>query len=168
MIPIISDEVISHGWMTQSEVMNFIAVAESTPGPVAINIATFIGAAQGGFLGSLLATLGVVLPSFIIILIVASILKNLIKYAGVQGVLKGIRPVVVSLITVTGILMLLNCVLAVEKIGDSVQFNWKSLVIFTIIASAHFGYKKITKEAPSAILLILISAGLGILFFGVI
>lgn len=168
MIPVISDEVISRGWMTQSEVMNFIAVAESTPGPVAINMATFIGATKGGILGALLSTLGVVLPSFVIILIVASILKGLIRYAGVQGVLKGIRPVIVCLITVTGIFMLLNCVLAVERIGDSVQFDWKSLVVFAIITTTHLTYKKITKKAPSAILLILISAVLGILFFGVI
>ena len=75
MIPLVTDEVISHGWMSYQEIMNFIAVAESTPGPIAINMATFVGATQGatlggvGFsiLGALVATLGVVLPSFFII-----------------------------------------------------------------------------------------------------
>ena len=59
-----------HGWLNEEEMLNMIAVAESTPGPIAVNMATFVGSAQGGFLGALLATLGVVLPSFIIILII--------------------------------------------------------------------------------------------------
>ena len=70
MIPLLTDEVLSQGWLTSDEILNFIAVSESTPGPIAINMATFIGASQYGFIGALLATLGVVLPSFIIILII--------------------------------------------------------------------------------------------------
>ena len=70
MISLIRETVISNGWLTESELINFIAVSESTPGPLAVNIATFIGASQGGILGSMLATLGVVLPSFIIILLI--------------------------------------------------------------------------------------------------
>ena len=75
MIPLLTEEVLAHGWMTQAEILNFIAVAESTPGPIAVNMATFIGATRGEvilsgfvgkFLGSFVATLGVVLPSFII------------------------------------------------------------------------------------------------------
>ncbi|MBP5686918.1 MAG: chromate transporter, partial [Clostridia bacterium] len=59
MIPMLTEEVISHGWLTESEILNFIAVSESTPGPIAINMATFVGASQGGPLGAFLATLGV-------------------------------------------------------------------------------------------------------------
>lgn len=70
MISLIRETVISNGWLTESELINFIAVSESTPGPLAVNMATFIGASQGGILGSMLATLGVVLPSFIIILLI--------------------------------------------------------------------------------------------------
>ena len=80
MIPVIRDAVLSRGFLTEEQLMNFIAVAESTPGPIAVNLATFIGASQGGLLGAFLATLGVVLPAFLIILIVASVLKNLMKY----------------------------------------------------------------------------------------
>ena len=58
MIPLLTDEVLAHGWLTQDQIMNFIAVAESTPGPIAINMATFIGASQAGFFGSVCATLG--------------------------------------------------------------------------------------------------------------
>ena len=67
MIPLLTDEVLAHGWMQNEQILNFIAVAESTPGPIAINMSTFVGASQGGLLGAMLATLGVVLPSFIII-----------------------------------------------------------------------------------------------------
>ena len=77
MISLIRDTVISNGWLTENQLMNFIAVSESTPGPLAINMATFIGSSQGGILGALSATFGVVLPSFVIILIISLILKNL-------------------------------------------------------------------------------------------
>ena len=168
MIPVISDEVLAHAWMSEAEILNFIAIAESTPGPVAINMATFIGASQGGFLGAMLATLGVVLPAFIIILIVASIISGLLKFAGVEAFLKGVRPVVVGLIISTGVLMAINCILTVSVIGDSLQFDWRALVIFLMIAVIHIAFKKIKKKAPSPIILILISALLGILFYGVL
>ncbi len=168
MIPVISDEVLAHAWLTETEILNFIAVAESTPGPVAINMATFIGASQGGFFGAVLATLGVVLPAFVIILIVASLVSGLLKFAGVEAFLKGVRPVVVALIVSTGVLMAISCIFAVSKIGDSVSFDWKALVIFGIIATIHVLYKKIRKKAISPILLIIISAFLGILFYGIL
>ena len=66
MISLIREETLSHGWLSEDALLNMIAVAESTPGPIAVNMATFVGSSQGGVLGSLLATLGVVLPSFII------------------------------------------------------------------------------------------------------
>ena len=98
MISLIREAVLSNHWLTESELINFIAVSESTPGPLAVNMATFIGSSQGGVLGSLLATLGVVLPSFVIILLIAAVLSNLLKYAGVQAFLSGVRPCVVALI----------------------------------------------------------------------
>ena len=78
MISLIREAVLSNHWLTESELINFIAVSESTPGPLAVNMATFIGSSQGGVLGSLLATLGVVLPSFVIILLIAAVLSNLL------------------------------------------------------------------------------------------
>ena len=79
MISLVRETVLGHGWLTEGEFLSFIAVSESTPGPLAINMATFIGASQGGFWGALCATLGVVLPSFVIILLVASVLQNLMS-----------------------------------------------------------------------------------------
>ena len=168
MIPMLTDEVIAHGWMTSEQIMNFIAVAESTPGPIAINMATFIGASQGGFFGALLATLAVILPAFIVILLIASVISGLLKFAGVKSFLSGIRPVALGLILSTGILMLVSLIFGFSKTGDKFFFDWKSLVIFSIIALIYILHKKIRKKTCSAILLIIISAGLGILFYGVI
>ena len=72
MISLIREKVLLNGWLSEAEFLSFIAVSESTPGPLAVNMATFIGASQGGVLGALCATLGVVLPSFFIILLIAA------------------------------------------------------------------------------------------------
>ena len=88
MISLVRETVLRHGWLTEAEFLSFIAVSESPPGPLAVNMAPFIGSSQGGFPGALIATLGVVLPSFFIILLIAAVLKNLMKYAGVEAFLK--------------------------------------------------------------------------------
>lgn len=168
MIPMLTDEVIAHGWLTEAELMNFIAVSESTPGPIAINMATFIGASQGGFLGALLATVGVVLPAFIIILIVASVVKGLLQFAGVKGFLSGVRPVVVGLIITTGALLLITVVLGYSKVGEPLSFDYKALIIFALCAVTHFTYKIIRKKTLSPIILILFSAVLGMIFYGLL
>ena len=91
MVSLIREIVLSNGWMTESEFMSFVAVTESTPGPIAVNMATFVGASQGGVFGALVATLGVVLPSFIIILLIAALILVLaigLKYG--TGTVEGI------------------------------------------------------------------------------
>ena len=90
MLPMIREEVISHGWLSQSELIDFIAVSESTPGPFAVNIATFIGTRTGGLFGSLCATLGVVLPSFIVIMIVARFYQKFKSSRLVIGAMTGL------------------------------------------------------------------------------
>ena len=92
MISLVRETVLGHGWLTESEFLSFIAVSESTPGPLAVNMATFIGASQAGLAGSFVATVGVVLPSFVIILLIAAALHSLMKYAGVNAFLAGVRP----------------------------------------------------------------------------
>ena len=98
MISLIREKVLLHGWLEETQFLSFIAVSESTPGPLAINMATFIGASQAGAAGAICATLGVVLPSFFIILLIAALIHNLLQYAGVNAFLSGIRPCVVALI----------------------------------------------------------------------
>lgn len=103
MISLIKEMVLAHGWLNEEQLLNMIAVSESTPGPIAVNMATFVGSTQGGILGSFVATLGVVLPSFVIILLIAALIQNFLKYKGVQAFLGGIRPCVVGMIIATAI-----------------------------------------------------------------
>ena len=98
MLPLMADEVAANNWMSADDLVNFIAVSESTPGPLAINAATYIGAEVGGLLGAVCATLGVVLPSFVIILIVASVLMKFSSNKYVLSVMKHLKPAVVGLI----------------------------------------------------------------------
>lgn len=164
MISLIREVVIENGWLSEEQFLNFIAVAESTPGPLAVNMATFIGSSRAGLAGALAATAGVVLPSFVIILIIAALINNLLKYAGVKSVLNGIQPTIIGLITATAITMFMTNILAFTSVGDEVAFNWKSMVIFVIIAAVALGWKLWKKKTFSPILLIVISGGLGILF----
>ena len=166
MIPLIREDCLANGWLTEDEILNFIAVAESTPGPIAINMATFVGASQGGILGAMFATLGVVLPSFCIILLIVALLAKLLKYAGVKAVLHGIRPAVVGMILATALTMFLSVIFQIKTVESTFFFEWKALCIFGVVAFIGFGYKAWKKKAFSPILLILISGVLGVLFFG--
>ncbi len=99
MLPLIEEEVMSHGWMSMQELINFVAVSESTPGPFAVNISTYVGTETAGILGAVVASLGVVLPSFLIILIIARCFFAFKENKVVKGAMHGLRPAVVGLIT---------------------------------------------------------------------
>lgn len=165
MIPLVRDEAISLGWITEEAFVNFIAVAESTPGPIAINMATFIGSTNAGILGATCATLGVILPSFIIILLIASVLKKLLEVSGVKAFIKGIHPTITALILSTGLTMLLNSLFSIKHIGSAFSFDYKAVIILAVIILANFLYKKIFNKKPSAIILIIISAILGMILY---
>lgn len=167
MIPLVTEEALRFGFSSDA-IINFIAVAESTPGPIAINMATFIGSSKAGLLGSMLATLGVVMPSFIIILIIASVISGLMQFGVVKAFLNGIRPVVIGLIIGTAITLFLMVIFSVSTIYDAFSFDWKALVIFVLVALTGIIYKKVKKKAVSPILLIIISAILGLIFYGLI
>ena len=161
MISLVREEALSHGWLTSDEFINMIAVAESTPGPIAINMATFIGSNEYGILGSALATLGVVLPAFLIILTISALIKNFIKYKGVQAFLSGVQPCVVALILSTALTMLLSALLGFEHIGDVPSINIVGIIVLPIIILISFLWKKLKNKKISPILLIVISAVLG-------
>ena len=165
MIPLIQETVVTKGWLSQEQILNFIAVSESTPGPIAINMATFIGSSQGGILGSFIATLGIVLPSFVIILIIASLAKNLMKFAGVKATLNGIRPTIVGMIFATFVTMFISTVFGIMTIESVFSFDWKGLVIFTVVVIIAVAYKLIRKKSLSPIILIIFSGGLGMLMY---
>ncbi len=165
MISIIRETILSHGWLSESELLNFIAVAESTPGPIAVNMATFIGSSQGGVLGSLLATLGVVLPSFVIILTIASIMQNLLKYAGVNAFLSGVRPCVVAMILATSLTISLSTLFDFSNISDKFSPDIKGIIILALLFSLHFIVKKLFKKRPSPIIMIILSAVMGMIVY---
>ncbi len=98
MIPLIQSEVYSHGWMSPEDLINFIAISESTPGTFAINISTYIGKITGGFSGATAASTALVLPSFIIVLIVAKFYDKFKKSPYVDGAMTGLRPAAIGLI----------------------------------------------------------------------
>ena len=157
MIPLLKETVLKYNWMSESSFYDFIGICESTPGPIAVNMATYIGSTQGGLLGSIIATLGVILPSFIIILLVASIMKKLIKNKYFIYILSGIKPVILGLILSTGIILL------IKTIGIFSKFNHGSLIIFILISIIYFFSKYILKKKIGTISLIVISALIGII-----
>ena len=121
-------------------------VSESTPSPLAVNMATFIGASRTGLASAFFATLGVVLPAFLIILCIAALIRNLLKYAGVKAFLSGVRPCVVALILSTGITMLLESLLQITQIGDAISLNLPGILIFVLLLAADFLFAKCRKK----------------------
>ena len=167
MISLVRETVLSNGWLTESEFLSFIAVSESTPGPLAVNMATFVGSSQGGFWGALVATLGVVLPSFLLLLLIAAVLRNLMKYRGVEAFLSGVRPCVVALILATAVTMGLTRLLGFTHLGDVPVPDIRSLLVLAVLAAVHFLWKKLRGKVPSPIAMIGLSAVLGILLWSI-
>ena len=165
MISLIRDKALSLGWLTEGELLNMIAVSESTPGPIAVNMATFVGSRQGGVIGSLVATLGIVLPSFVIILIICAATRNLIKNNGVQAFLRGVRPCIVALILGTAVTMALSTIFGFTTVWGGVKIDVKGLVILATLVAVALAWRKIKNKKPSPILMILISAGLGVIIY---
>lgn len=160
MIPLIEETVVKHGWLTESEFFNLIGVCESTPGPIAVNTATYVGSVMGGPLGSIAATLGVVLPSFFIILLIATVMKNLTNNTYFKGFMQGVKPVIVALILSTGSLLLLK---TIGYVGlQEFTVDWVSVVILVLLVGGYFVATRFLKKKLSAVKIILLSAGLGI------
>lgn len=166
MISLVNQTCIEKGWLTENEILNYIAISESTPGPIAINMATFVGSSQYGILGSIAATVGVVLPSFIIILIIAIVLTNLLKIKPVKAFLNSIKPAVVGLILATFVTIFLSTIFGIRNASSEFTFDYKGLIIFGIIIIIHYFGKLIIKKPISPIILVVISGILGILFYG--
>ena len=148
-IPLIRDVVMSYGWLSDEMLTYMIAVSESTPGPIMVNLATYIGSNQAGFLGAVIATLAVVLPSFLIILLVTAILKTALKNKYVQAILRGLKPCVIGIVLATGIYMVFtNCIGSIFV----VKFNCSALIITVILIASMLGYKHFRGKKLSPIL----------------
>lgn len=161
MIPLIRDVVIERGWIAEDSFYNFIGICESTPGPIAINMATFVGTTQAGFFGGCVATLGVVLPAFLIILIIAAFLSKLTNNRFYKASLEGVKPVVAALICVSGLLILAKVVIGSDLLKP--VFDYKGVIAFALVCATYFVYKAITKKKLNVIILFLASCAYGFL-----
>ena len=158
-IPLIRDVVLSYGWLSDETLTYMIAVSESTPGPIMVNLATYVGSSQVGMLGAIVATLAVVLPSFIIILLVTALLKTALKNKYVQAVLRGLTPCVIGIV--------LAIFFSVAVFLTSVTVNVQAITITALLVASMFGYKHFAKKKLSPILLIIISAVAGMAVYGI-
>ncbi len=126
MIPLMEAEVINvHGWLSASEFLDIIAVAEMTPGPISINAATFIGYTVGGVAGSLIASLGVITPSLVLLLLLSRVLISVIQNPGAQNFIKGLRSALIALI-----------LLASFTLGQTAIIDIPTALIFAFILVA--------------------------------
>ena len=168
MLSLIGNSVLKYGWMTEEELLNFVGVETVIPGPIAVNMATYIGYEQGGFLGAFLATIGVVLPSFIVILIVAALIKNLLKYPLVKTFIAGMRPALGGLILSVAVTMTFTVFFGIHTVKDvKFSFDWRNLVVLTFVIGVPLVWKRLKKKEFSSILLVLISGMIGMLLFGI-
>lgn len=166
-IPLIRDVVLSYGWMDDEMVTYMIAVSESTPGPIMVNLATYVGSSQAGLAGAFIATFAVVLPAFVIILLIVAVLKNIFLNRYVQAVLQGVKPCVIGIILGVGCYMVAeNCV--AENAGFSifsVKIDGRTLIVTLVLGLLYFGSGRMLKKRISPILLILIAACMGLVVY---
>ena len=157
-IPLIRDVVMAHGWLDDEMLSYMIAISESTPGPIMVNMATYVGSEKGGLLGAAIATFAVVLPAFIIILLLMVVLNHFLQNGYVKAALSGLKPCIIGIILVTGIFMIAkNCGLMP---GYSIDVLTTALT--GLIALIYFGSRKVLKKGLNPIALICLSAVVGI------
>ena len=156
-IPLIRDIVLRYGWLTEDSLTYMIAVSESTPGPIMVNLATYVGSNQAGFWGALLATLAVVLPFFVIILLVMIAMRSVLKNPWVQALLRGMKPSVIGIILATGLQMVVKNVLPAQSL------DLRGMLLTVVLAGLMF----LPKKKPTPIQLILAAACMGMVVYGI-
>ena len=169
-IPFLYDMADKTGWFTRDDLANMIAVGESTPGPIGVNMATYVGfvtgMAEGGtaaaIFGAVIATLGLVLPSLIVILIVAAILKSFRENPYVDRAFYGLRPASTGLIAAAGISVAVSNLFFAGKGLTLAAVNWKGWILAAVLWLLTNKVKKTKKLHP--IVFIGLSALVGILF----
>ena len=155
------------GWFTHGDLMNMLAVAESTPGPIGVNVATYVGFTTAGVLGSIVATFGLALPSLTIILIIAGFLKAFRENKYVDSAFYGLRPASTAMIAASGLSVAAACLLNLSAwTGEIVSvvnvLNWKGLIL-ALAVYVGSNHVKLTKDLHP-IWFIAASAVVGILF----
>ena len=132
MVPLINAQMIGHGWMTATEVLDIVAIAEMTPGSLGFNCATFAGMRVAGVLGAVVATLGLVTPSIIVIMIIAGFLKAFRTNRFVDAAFYGLRPASTAMVASAGISVVLLSLLDTSAAGLAI-FRWKELALAAVI-----------------------------------
>ena len=160
-VALIREVVLDHGWLSEEMLSCIIAVSESTPGPIMVNLATYVGSTQAGVLGSIVATLAVVLPAFLLILVLMAVLRRFVENPWVRALLTGLKACVTGLILATALeLLAANCFAA-----------WKpdltALLLTLGLAALYFGFKPLFKKKLSPIALIAVAAVLGAAVYGI-
>ena len=179
-IPLIRDVVMSYGWLSEDMLTYMIAVSESTPGPIMVNLATYVGITQGGLLGAFVATLAVVLPAFFIIIAIVAFLSRIIENPYVAAVMQGLKSCVTGIILATGAHMVIrNCMISKTMAesgvpaaeADSVlPVNIRAAVVTILLAGTYYGSRRLMRSAGkrkglTPIQLIGISAVLGMIVY---
>ncbi len=160
-IPLIRDIVLSYGWLEEDALVYMIAVGESTPGPIMVNLATYIGRSQAGIAGALIATTAVVLPSFVVILLAMTLLRKSLGNPYAQAVLRGLKPCVIGIVLATGTYMIArHCAEGAVSSGNV------AAAMTALLAGIYFGSRRLWKGGLSPIGLIVLSALLGIILSG--
>ena len=163
-IPLIRDVVMSYGWLSDEMLTYMIAVSESTPGPIMVNLATYVGSSEAGFLGAVIATTAVVLPSFLIILLVTALLKTVLKNKYVQAVLRGLKPCVIGIVLATGLYMIFkNCFGTISGL----HMDLRAIAVTVALYGSIFVWNKWKKKKLSPIAVIVVSAMVGIVMYGI-
>ncbi len=166
LIAMIKQEVMAKGWISEEMLYNFIGVSESTPGAISINLATFVGTAQGGAIGAILATIGVVLPSFVIILLIMKVYKRFSENKYARGLMQGIQPVVLALIIVTGLFIIINnFVIGFGNWSAPISFDYRSIIIMGVLGLVLLISDVALKKRISPIFIILLSACIGMAIY---
>ncbi|MBP0990158.1 MAG: chromate transporter [Oscillospiraceae bacterium] len=162
-IPLIREVVLMFGWLDEEKLSYMIAVSESTPGPIMVNLATYIGSSKAGVFGAIIATAAVILPAFLLVIVLITFLKDLIKKDAVQAVLDGLKSCVIGIILATGLYMILiNCIGSI----DGLSVDIAAVSITAGLSLLWFGSKFILKKGFSPIILIFLSGIAGVLIYG--
>lgn len=166
MVPLVQETIEKHEWLTESQFAYMIGLCEVTPGPIALNMATFIGATNGGFLGGLVATVGVVIPSFVIICIIAALLAKFSNNKYVKSALKGTMAVAIGLIIYATLTMIGQVLVKVDVSTTSFNItgNLSSIRLFALIVGGYVLLWLIRKKKPGPILVIAMAALVGVIF----
>ena len=159
-IPLIRETALTYGWLDDGILSDMIAVSESTPGPIAVNLATYVGASQAGVLGALVATFAVILPAFVIVLLLMKLLQNAVKYKGIKAAVDGIKAAVVGIILATGVYIAMKA-FAITPAQFAPDF--KAIILAVFLGAIYFGSRKFIKRGISPILLIVLAGVAGVI-----